>query len=111
MNNNSGEAVTDGKIYSETNLVKITAKPSCGCRHSYCWHIREFENYCPKCHRYDCLGNKHKYGAKYEQEVTCLVCDADFCGVCGKEKYSWSHSYLNPKDSKVTYVGETNVIK
>lgn len=75
-------------------IVTITAKPSCGCRHSYTWHKRSFIDYCPHCHHYNCLVNKHKWQSRYEQELTCKFCDSDFCGVCGKNKYSWSKVYL-----------------
>lgn len=91
---NTGTAVTDGKIYTDKNTVTITSKPSCGCRNVYRWHTRTFLDYCPNCRHYDCLTNKHKWGARYEQEISCKICDSDFCGVCGKEKYSWSHVYL-----------------
>lgn len=75
-------------------LITITAKPSCGCRNSYRWHTRTFVNYCPYCHRYGVLTNLHKHPARHEQEISCRRCSADFCGVCGKEKYSWSRKYL-----------------
>lgn len=74
--------------------ITITAKPSCGCRHSYTWHKRSFVDYCPHCHHYNCLVNKHKWQSRYEQELSCKFCDSDFCGVCGKTKYSWSKVYL-----------------
>ena len=74
--------------------VTIKAKPSCGCRHGYYWHKNTFVDYCPHCHNSNCLRNVHKYQARYEQELTCTVCGADYCGVCGKEKYSWSHYYI-----------------
>ena len=75
-------------------IVTITAKPSCGCKHSYTWHKRSFVDYCPHCHHYNCLVNKHKWQSRYEQELSCKFCDSDFCGVCGKTKYSWSRTYL-----------------
>ena len=75
-------------------VITIVAKPSCGCRHSYTWHKRSFVDYCPHCHHYNCLVNKHKWQSRYEQELTCKICDSDFCGVCGKTKYSWSNVYL-----------------
>ena len=75
-------------------IVTITAKPSCGCGYGYRWHTRSFISYCPHCHRYGTLANVHKYPARHEQELTCRHCGADYCGVCGKEKYSWSRVYL-----------------
>ena len=96
----------DGKIHVDKNVktkrktptVTITSKPSCGCRYSYTWHKKTFVNYCPHCHRYGTLRNVHKWPARFEQELTCDPrlggCGADYCGCCGKEKYSWSHYYL-----------------
>ena len=77
-------------------IVKITARPSCGCgRHySYKWRTRTFVDYCPHCHRYGVLRNVHKPQAKWEQELTCKKCGADYCGNCGHEKYSWSKYYI-----------------
>ena len=77
-------------------IITITAKPSCGCGryYSYRWRTKTFINYCPHCHRYGVLYNAHKYQARYEQELTCRHCGADYCGNCGKEKYSWSKYYL-----------------
>lgn len=74
--------------------ITITSKPSCGCRNKYVWHTRTFVNYCPYCKKYGVLTNLHKYPARHEQEISCRRCSGDFCGVCGKEKYSWSHKYL-----------------
>lgn len=105
LDNNSGEAISDGKIYTEKtaakskkNTVTITAKPSCSrcaARHmSYKWGTNTFINYCPNCKHSNVLYNKHKWAARHEQELTCSKCDSDFCGCCGKEKYSWSHKYI-----------------
>lgn len=85
---------TSDRVYSKYPLVTITARPSCGCGYGYWWHTRTFISYCPHCHRYGTLANVHKYPARYEQELTCRHCGADYCGVCGKEKYSWSRYYL-----------------
>ena len=82
------------KIHYVHPVITITAKPSCGCRNGYYWHTRSFINYCPYCHRYGVLTNLHKWQSRYEQEISCSRCSADFCGVCGKEKYSWSKVYL-----------------
>ena len=100
--NGSGKAVHDGKVYTEKpkyNTITMTGRPSCtrcarnGC--SYTWRTKTYVNYCPNCHHYNCLGNKHKRGAVYEKEITCFRCDSDFCVNCGKEKYSWSRVYLH----------------
>ena len=73
-------------------VIGMYAKPSCGCRYSYRWHYKEFINYCPNCHHYGTL-RKNPKGVP-EREYTCHRCSSDFCGVCGKEKYSWSRVYL-----------------
>lgn len=75
-------------------LITIISKPSCGCRNGYYWHKRTFVNYCPYCHRYGVLTNLRKWPARHEQEISCSRCRSDWCGVCGKEKYSWSKKYL-----------------
>lgn len=80
------------KVHYEHSLIGMYAKPSCGCRHSYTWHYREFVNYCPNCGHYGTL-RKNPKGVP-EKEYTCARCSSDFCGVCGKEKYSWSNVYL-----------------
>ena len=77
-----------------TPIISITCKPSCGCGGSYTWRTRSYVNYCPHCHHYNVLYNAHKYPARFEQELTCGHCGADYCGNCGKEKYSWSKYYL-----------------
>ena len=101
LNNNSGWAETDGKIYTEKNgqgkpkpTITITARPSVRSKYAYKWYTTTWIDYCPHCHRYGVLYNAHKWQARHEQELTCSHCGADYCGVIGKEKYSWSHYYL-----------------
>ncbi len=98
----AGKAVSDGKLHTDKSVktkvktkpkISMYAKPSCGCRHSYIWHYRECINYCPNCHHYGTL-RKNPKGVP-EREYTCSRCSSDFCGVCGKEKYSWSRVYLS----------------
>lgn len=97
---NAGYAVHDGKIHIDKTvkeekkkpLISMWAKPSCGCRYSYTWHKKTFVDYCPHCKHYSCL-RKNPKGVP-ENEYTCGVCGADYCGCCGKEKYSWSRYYL-----------------
>jgi len=84
-------------IKPKYKTITMTGKPSCNkcARHcSYTWRTRTYINYCPHCHRYGTLGNKHKWQSRYEQEITCFHCDSDFCINCGKTKYSWSNVYL-----------------
>lgn len=104
LDNSSGIAKTDGKIYTDKNVkvkkqekiptITITAKPSVRSSYAYKWYTTTWVDYCPYCHRYNVLYNAHKWPARFEQELTCKRCSADFCGVTGKEKYSWSHVYL-----------------
>lgn len=75
-------------------VVSMWAKPSVRCNLPYRWYYRSFVDYCPHCRRYNVLYNAHKYQARYEQEWTCRRCGADYDGVIGKEKYSWSSYYL-----------------
>ena len=85
-------------IKPKYHTITITGKPSCSrCARNhipYRWFTRSYVNYCPNCHRYGTLGNKHKYGSRYEQEISCFHCDSDFCVYDGHEKYSWSNKYL-----------------
>ena len=98
LNSSAGTIVKEGstRVHYKYPTITITAKPSCGCgkHYSYKWRTRSFISYCPHCHRYGVLYNAHKYQARYEQELTCKRCGADYCGNCGKEKYSWSRYYL-----------------
>ena len=96
---NNTHSVIVGKSGDTVHIIKpkvptigMYAKPSCGCRYSYTWHYREFVNYCPNCHHYGTL-RKNPKGVP-EREYTCCRCSSDFCGCCGKEKYSWSRVYL-----------------
>ena len=79
-------------------LITMRGKPSCSrCYRNHCsytWRTKTYINYCPNCHHYGTLGNKHKWGSTHEQEITCFRCDSDYCVNCGKEKYSWSKVYL-----------------
>ena len=86
------------KIYYDYPVVTMTGRPSCTrCaknHRAYVWSTHTYIDYCPNCHHYNCLINKHKRGAIHEKELTCKYCDSDFCVVCGKEKYSWSSKNL-----------------
>ena len=73
-------------------LISMWAKPSVRSGYAYKWYYRTFINYCPNCHRYNSL-LKNPKGVP-EREYTCKYCSSDFCGVTGKEKYSWSRVYL-----------------
>ena len=99
LENESGVAKiqNDGKVIiskPKYPTITITARPSVKSKYAYRWYTTTWINYCPHCHRYGVLYNAHKYQARHEQELTCHRCGADYCGVVGKEKYSWSHYYL-----------------
>ena len=106
---NSSVIVLNGSYYSEEKvgvaklhkvvtekpklpLVTITAKPSVRSNYAYKWYTRTWVNYCPNCKHYNVLLSNPK--GVPERELTCKRCSSDFCGVTGKEKYSWSHVYL-----------------
>ena len=106
---NSSVIVLNGSYYSEEkvgvaklhkvvtekpklSLVTITAKPSVRSNYAYKWYTRTWVNYCPNCKHYNVLLINPK--GVPERELTCKRCSSDFCGVTGKEKYSWSHVYL-----------------
>ena len=108
-NINSSVIVLNGSYYSEEKvgvaklhkvvtekpklpLVTITAKPSVRSNYAYKWYTRTWVNYCPNCKHYNVLLINPK--GVPERELTCKRCSSDFCGVTGKEKYSWSHVYL-----------------
>ena len=104
--NETGKAVMNETVAVKpvADTVTITSKPSCGCnyrepgKYKYKWYTRTFINHCPKCGKWGTLRNVYKPTAKYEYELTCDRrlggCDADYCGVCGKDKFSWSHYYI-----------------
>ena len=60
-------------------IITMTGKPSCSrCASNhipYKWFTKSYVNYCPNCHQYNTLGNKHKYGSRYEKEISCFHCD------------------------------------
>ena len=89
---------TKDRVYESYPTITMVGKPSCsrcaGNHIPYKWFTRTYVNYCPNCHYYNCLGNKHKYGSRYEQEITCFRCDSDYCVYDGHEKYSWSSVFL-----------------
>ena len=98
----SGEVVKNETVTINKPLptTSITAKPSCGCnyrepsKYKYKWYTCTFVNHCPKCGKWGTLRNVYKPTAKYEYELTCDMrlggCDADYCAVCGKDKFVWS---------------------
>jgi len=91
----SGEAKSDGKIYTVKKTVKKSEKPIItvyGYPTCYtCWRIekyrkvkRSYINYCPNCKKYNTLHNNPK--KVKDGEITCSKCDCDFCDCCGRDK-------------------------
>ncbi len=80
------------KVEKKLPTISMWAKPSVRCGYPYQWYYRTFVDYCPNCHHYNSL-LKNPKGVP-ENEYTCAICDSDFDGVVGKEKYSWSNVYL-----------------
>jgi N-acetylmuramoyl-L-alanine amidase len=72
--------------------ISMWAKPSVRSNYAYKWYYKTFIDYCPHCHHYNVL-LKNPKGVP-EREYTCRRCDADYCAVTGKEKYSYSRYYL-----------------
>lgn len=67
---------------------------------------KSWKNYCPTCHREGTLtgfgvgklsNGRGKFGV--EGGVGCLKCDADFCGVTGRDTYPGSKRKLTPAGS------------
>ena len=96
LNSSGGKIHIDKSKKSEKSkklpTISMWAKPSVRCGYAYRWYYRTFIDYCPNCHHYNCL-LKNPKGVP-EREYTCAICDSDFDGVVGKEKYDWSNTYL-----------------
>lgn len=111
----NGFATSDKKIYTEKvkekkrpkkkekkrdarKTITMTGRPSCSAcayhHRAYKWSTHTYLDYCPNCHHYNCLYDAHKSGSVHEKEISCRICDSDFCIRCGKEKYSWSKVHL-----------------
>ncbi|MGL4669111.1 MAG: pseudomurein-binding repeat-containing protein [Methanobacteriaceae archaeon] len=72
--------------------ISVIAKPSVSSSgYEYKWFLTSFDNYCPLCKNKNTLTINPK--KTYEVELTCKLCDADYCGVTGIEKMP------NPKGS------------
>lgn len=90
-----GKVTTIDKVVIEKPklpIISMWAKPSVRSKYAYRWYKKTFIDYCPHCKHYNVL-LKNPKGVP-EREYTCRHCGADYCGVTGKEKYSWSHYYL-----------------
>ena len=72
------------------DTVTVSMLPSCGCDYPYEYFTTTCLNECSYC------GGSLLVNPKGvpEGELTCSECGSDWCGVCLKEKYSWSNVYL-----------------
>ena len=59
-------------------------KPSVSSEYPYKWYYMEWVDYCPACGHHGVLQVNPK--GTYEGELTCMRCDADYCGVTGLDK-------------------------
>ena len=81
-----------------TNIVKdytltVIMMPSVHTEdYDYIKYQTTWLSYCPHCKYYGTLLDNPKQ--VYEGEITCSYCDADYCGVTGKEKIASSNIYL-----------------
>ena len=87
-----------GKTYSASQVITFIGKPSCW-RTSKCynvygykWVTKTWVNKCAYCGGK--LYNAHKRVSRYELELTCKKCDADYCAACGYEKIRGSSKHL-----------------
>ena len=83
---------SNGVATKPNYIISLWCKPSVKSIYAYKWYYRIWINYCPNCHHYNCLLVNPK--GVSESELTCFICDSDFDGVTGKEKYNWSHKFL-----------------
>ncbi|MCQ2978107.1 MAG: hypothetical protein MJ232_08850 [archaeon] len=93
---------------TEDYKFRIKAKPSIKSSYSYKWYATTFKNYCPLCHNYGSLTDNPK--GVYEHEITCCLCDSDYCGVTGCDKSHSRRAYLT-KLSESTPCSEVTTLK
>ena len=81
-------------MYNNETLISI-GRCSCGKAGDYHYHEASFKNYCPYC---KVLGVMvYEEANKYPEGLwVCVICDADFCLVTGKEHIIVSPKYLTP---------------
>ena len=77
----------------ESNILSVQSKCSCSLYKDYKMHSAKWVNYCPQCHKYGTL-KFTKGGDSPEGMIYCTNCDADFCGVHGKEHVYGRSTYL-----------------
>lgn len=82
-------------------------KPSVSSGYAYRWYYREWLDYCPACGHYGVLTVNPK--GTVEGELTCVCCDADYCGVTGWDKGGkrWKlirSSVKTVKNSKIDFL-------
>ena len=88
---NNGNTYTEDQTYTATGLQSCSRHKNSTYGTKY---TNTFRDYCPHCGKTGVLTNKHKYSARYEGQVTCGNCDADYCIACGYEKVNGSKYHL-----------------
>jgi len=95
--------------YNDKYLIS-TGKCSCGLAGDYHYHNSTFKNYCPFCKKEGCMVYEEGLDCP-EGMWVCIICDADFCLVCGKEHIIGSNKYLTKTEySVVQYADITHSI-
>jgi hypothetical protein len=78
-----------------SNSITIVSKPSAASDLPYKDYEMTWKNQCPLCHHNNTLTFNPK--KTYEGELTCSYCDADYCGVTGRDKHGeGSRAELTP---------------
>ena len=93
-NNDNDNNTVNNSGGSEENILTVTMLPSVDSDYEYKSYTQSWVNYCPFCHKYDTLSDTPKDSSRSssvpEGEITCDMskggCDADYCGVTGKDK-------------------------
>lgn len=111
-------ALNDGDSNPENDIITVTMIPSVDSDYNYTEYTQSWINYCPFCHKYGTLTDTPKdpdrnggytnngHGVP-EGELTCDMskggCDADFCGITGKDK-DGREVYLTPAGGSVPII-------
>lgn len=98
LNNDSSVVTinTSDELHTVTPTITVWGKPSCQSCHKnvpYRWYKRTWVDYCPHCHRYNCLLINPK--GVPEKELTCKYCDSDYDIFCGHDKCANYYRHKN----------------
>jgi hypothetical protein len=78
--------------FLDNATLTVNMMPSVSSDYQYINYTTTWLNYCPKCGYFGTLLINPKH--VHEGELTCAFCDADYCGVTGKDKLDGSDIYL-----------------